>query len=162
MAYLCETSTTLQAAPAQLLCRAIQRYPECRRAIDFGILVNQTRGAAHQIWRATARTASAPPNCSPSEVMKRNSRKSSSRVIPRSAPTRGSCSGASANPRRVRIGASHRANRVQKEQSSSKKSQPFACRPFPSVYSLVREIIVAPSLLQPRLTRLFSCRCQGA
>ncbi len=46
-------------------------------------------------------------------------------------------------PRRSRSGASQRAVRVQKEQSASKKSQPLAWRPFPSVYSLAREIMAS-------------------
>src|SRR5208282_2553149 len=108
-----------------------------------GILAAQTRGRAHQISRARASTASAPPYCVPFCKRKRNSRRSSCRDIPSSAPTRGSWSGATAKPRRARMGASHRAMRLQKLQSASKKSQPFAWRPFPSVYSLANEIMAS-------------------
>src|SRR5277367_1775867 len=61
--------------------------------------------------------------------------------MPRRAPTRGSCKGASPYPRRERIGSNHLASRTQNVHSASKKSQPLACRPFPSVYSLVKEIM---------------------
>src|SRR5579864_7631986 len=100
-----------------------------------------TSGRAHHISRATASTASAPPNCLPSDSKKRSSRSNSAFGKPRIAPTRGSCSGATAMPRRTRIGPSHRAQRVQNPHSASKKSQPSACRPFPSVNSDASEIM---------------------
>src|SRR5208282_6763869 len=71
----------------------------------------------------------------------RISRNNSSRVIPNSAPTRGSCNGATASPLRSKIGANHRAIRVQNAHSASKNNHPRACRPFPSVNSDVSEIM---------------------
>src|SRR6266446_4099853 len=106
-----------------------------------GRFANQTNGRAHQISRATATTASAPPYCAPSDNRNRSSLRRTSFFIPSSAPTRGSCSGATAMPRRSRIGAIQRAIRVQNPHSASKKSQPLARRPLPSVYSFAREIM---------------------
>src|SRR2546422_770645 len=91
--------------------------------------------------------APAPPHRLP--PLKRNCipRINSSRRSPSSAPTRGSCNGASSSPRFSRIGASHRATRVQNRHSASKKNHPRACRPFPSVYSLTSEIMTRSLLL---------------
>ena len=130
-----------QRTAAQLLLSAIQRYPA---RIDFivpGILENHTSGRAHQISRARATAASAPPNCRPSESRSRISRKSSSRDIPSKDPTRGSCNGATASPLLSRIGANHRAILVQNPHLASKNNHPRACRPFPSVNSDVSEIM---------------------
>src|SRR5207245_4624285 len=126
---------------AQLLRPAIHRYPLRRISVIPGILEIQSSGRPHQISRASATAASAPPNRLPS--LRRNciSRISSSRDNPSNAPTRGSCNGASAIPRRSRIGASQRAIRVQNLHSASKNNHPRACRPFPSVYSLTSEIM---------------------
>src|SRR5208283_1977016 len=104
-------------------------------------------GRAHQISRATARMALAPPHWRPSECRNRSSRNNSWRGMPNSALTRGSCNGATAKPRRVKMGSSQRAKRVQNPHSASKNSQPLACLPFPSVYSLASEIMLAPVLL---------------
>ncbi len=106
-----------------------------------GICASHTNGRAHQISRATASTASAPPNWLPSESKKRSSRNNSAFGKPSSAPTRGSWSGATASPRRSRIGNSHRAIRVQNPHSASKNNHPRACRPFPSVNSDASEIM---------------------
>src|SRR6266478_3666547 len=128
---------------AQLRFPAIHRYPLRKISVIPGIFAIHSSGRAHQISRASATAASAPPNLLPS--LRRNciSRIKSSRGSPSSAPTRGSCNGASAIPRRSRIGASHLAIRVQNWHSASKNSQPRACLPFPSVYSLTSEIIVS-------------------
>src|SRR5258708_861689 len=107
-----------------------------------GSFANQASGSPHQISRATATTAWAPPYCLPSDRRNRNSINSASLFIPSKAPTRGSCSGATAMPRRLRIGEIQRALRVQKAHSASKKSQPLAWRPFPSVYSFASEIMM--------------------
>src|SRR5260370_16355734 len=112
-----------------------------------GIRANHTSGRAHQISCATASTASAPPYWLPSESRKRSSRNNSDFGKPSSAPTRGSCSGATASPRRSRIGRSQRAIRVQKAHSASKNNQPRACRPFPSVNSDAGEIMRSTCLL---------------
>src|SRR6267378_1259099 len=130
-----------QESAAQLRLAATQRYPLCRISIIPGIFEIHSSGRPHQISRASATAASAPPNRLPS--LRRNciSRISSSRDNPSNAPTRGSCSGASAIPRFSRIGASHRAMSVQNLHSASKNNQPRACRPFPSVYSLTSEIM---------------------
>jgi hypothetical protein len=106
-----------------------------------GILLNHTNGRAHQISRAKATAASAPPYCRPSESKSRISRNNSWRDIPSKAPTRGSCNGATARPLRSRIGANHRASRVQNAHSASKNNQPRAWRPFLSVNSDVSEIM---------------------
>src|SRR5216683_689125 len=58
-----------------------------------GICASHTNGRAHQISRATASAASAPPNWLPSESKKRSSRNNSAFGKPSSAPTRGSWSG---------------------------------------------------------------------
>ena len=60
---------------------------------------------------------------------------------PRRAATRASCNGATPIPRRLRIGATHCAIRVQNPQSASKNSHPRAWRPFPSVNSEASEIM---------------------
>jgi hypothetical protein len=124
-----------------------------------GILLNHTSGRAHQIPRAKATAASAPPNCRPSESKSRISRSNSSRDIPSSAPTRESCKGATASPRRSKIGASHRAIRVQKPHSASKNSHPRACRPFPSVNSDVSEIIFVGQTFLSVFLLFFSLLC---
>src|SRR5256884_662287 len=148
-----EVSDAGQVSAAQLRLAATHLYPLRRISIIPGIFEIHTSGRPHQISRASAPAASAPPNRLPS--LRRNciSRINSSRDNPSSEPTRGSCSGASAIPRRSRIGASHRATRVQNLHSASENSHPRACRPFPSVYSLTREIMVsypaALVLLQP-------------
>src|SRR2546423_13798700 len=108
-----------------------------------GRVENHTSGRAHQISRAKATAASAPPYCVPSERSRRISRRSSDFVKPSRAPTRGSCKGATASPRRCRMGRSQRAMRVQKRHSASKKSQPRAWRPLPSVKSEGSEIMVS-------------------
>src|SRR2546430_4943584 len=146
-----EVSDAGQVSAAQLRLAATHLYPLRRISIIPGIFEIHTSGRPHQISRASATAASAPPNRLPS--LRRNciSRINSSRDNPSSAPTRGSCSGASAMPRRSRIGASHRAMRVQNLHSASKNSHPRACRPFPSVYSLTSEIIssLLPYFLVP-------------
>src|SRR5216684_7908261 len=125
-----------------------------------GIFEIHSNGRPHQISCASATAASAPPYRLPS--LRRNciSRINSSRDNPSNAPTRGSCSGASAIPRRSRIGAIHLAIRVQKRHSASQNNHPRACRPFPSVYSLTSEIMVSslPYFLTSLLlaSRLFS------
>src|SRR6267143_7315107 len=131
-----------QDTAAQLRLAATHRYPLRKISIIPGIFEIHSSGRAHQISRARATAASAPPNRLPS--LRRNciSRIKSSRGSPSSAPTRGSCNGASAIPRRSRIGASHLAIRVQNRHSASKNNHPRACRPFPSVYSLTSEIIL--------------------
>src|SRR5256886_9432576 len=136
-----EVSDAGQVSAAQLRLAATHLYPLRRISIIPGIFEIHTSGRPHQISRASATAASAPPNRLPS--LRRNciSRINSSRDNPSSAPTRGSCSGASAMPRFSRLGASHRAMRVQNLHSASKNSHPRACRPFPSVYSLTSEII---------------------
>src|SRR5712664_2313225 len=146
-----------QETATQLRRPAIQRYPLCKTSIIPGILDTQSNGRHHQISRASATAASAPPYRLPS--LKRNciSRINSSRRRPRSAPTRGSCKGASSSPRFSRIGANHRAMRVQNRHSASKKNHPRACRPFPSVYSLTSEIM-APSLFRCFVLLPSSCR----
>src|SRR5207245_3172288 len=124
-----------------------------------GIFAIHSSGRPHQISRASATAASAPPNRLPS--LRRNciSRLSCVRDKPSNAPTRGSCSGARAIPRFSRIGTSHRAMRVQNLQSASKKSQPRACRPFPSVYSLTSEIMISPLPLSRGLFPIVSKKC---
>jgi hypothetical protein len=131
-----------QRTAAQLLLSAIQRYPA---RIDFiipGIFASHTNGRAHQISRDSITAASAPPLGTPSGSKKRISRSNSASDNPSNAGTRGSCSGATPNPRLARMGASHRAIRVQNPQSASKNNHPRACRPFPSVNSDAREIMV--------------------
>src|SRR5215469_8692313 len=148
------------AAPldaAQLLCSAIQRWPAWSASIIPGINESHTSGRAHQISRATASTASAPPCCVPSERRNFNSRSNSWRRRPKRAPTRGSCKGATARPRRSSIGSSHLAMRVQKPHWASKKSQPRACRPFPSVYSLASEIMAYLVCTSPLVNSLSNC-----
>src|SRR6266436_3795342 len=132
-----------QETAAQLRLAATHLYPLRKISIIPGIFEIHDSGLAHQISRASATAASAPPNRLPS--LRRNciSRISSSRGIPSSAPTRGSCSGANDIPRRSRIGAIHLAIRVQNRHSASKNNHPRACRPFPSVYSLTKEIMVS-------------------
>src|SRR5437016_55680 len=137
-----EVSDAGQVSAAQLRLAATHLYPLRRISIIPGIFEIHTSGRPHQISRASATAASAPPNRLPSLRRNRISRINSSRDNPSSAPTRGSCSGASAMPRRSRIGASHRAMRVQNLHSASKNSHPRACRPFPSVYSLTSEIMI--------------------
>src|SRR5882672_12770117 len=145
-----EASDVGHASAAQLRWAAIDRYPLRRISIIPGIFEIHRSGRPHQISRANATAASAPPYRLPS--LKRNciSRINSSRDNPSSTPTRGSCSAAKASPRRSRIGASHCAILVQNLHSASKKNHPRACRPFPSVYSLTTEIIAVlffPSFL---------------
>src|SRR5258706_12528542 len=149
-----ETSFAGQLAAAHLRFSAIQRYPLRRISIIPGILEIHTSGRPHQISRASATAASAPPYWLPSLSRNLISSINSSRGIPSSAPTRGSWSGASAIPRRSRIGAIHLAVRVQNLHSASKNNHPRACRPFPSVYSLTSEIIAV--LLPSSLFSAFS------
>src|SRR6267378_4551456 len=130
-----------QETAAQLRLAATHRYPLRKISIIPGIFEIHSSGRAHQISRARATAASAPPNRFPSLGRNCISRIKSSRGNPSSAPTRGSCSGASAIPRLSRIGAIHLAVRVQNRHSASKNNHPRACRPFPSVYSLTSEII---------------------
>src|SRR5713226_5649799 len=139
-----EISFAGHASAAQLRLAATQRYPLLRISIIPGIFEIHNSGRAHQISRASSTAASAPPYRLPSLSRNCISRINSSRDNPSSGPTRGSCNGASAIPRRSRIGASHRAIRVQNLHSASKNNHPRACRPFPSVYSLTSEIM-APS-----------------
>ena len=78
---------------------------------EAGRLVLSARGdgtgfLTPETSRAKAMTASTPPNCEPSQSSSRISRISWLRERPRSAPTRGSCNGASAKSRRSRMGAS--------------------------------------------------------
>src|SRR6266478_6631734 len=138
-----DTSFAGQLAAAHLRFTAIHRYPLRRISIIPGILEIHSSGLPHQISRASATAASAPPYWLPSLSRNFISSINSSRGNPSNAPTRGSCSGASAIPRRSRIGAIHLAVRVQNRHSASKNSHPRACRPFPSVYSLTSEIMVS-------------------
>lgn len=150
------TSGTGQLTATQLRRMAIERYQLLSAPNPPGTLLNHSNGRAHQISRAKATAASAPPNCRPSESRSRISRSNSSRDIPSKAPTRGSCNGATANPRRSKIGANHRAMHVQNPHSASKNNHPRACRPFPSVNSDVSEIIsVGQTLLS--VSFLFLC-----
>jgi hypothetical protein len=110
-----------------------------------GIFESHTSGRPQPISRVIATIASAPPYWRPSASRKRSSRINSDRDKPNRTPTRGSCSVAVARPRRSRMGATQRAHCVQKPHSASKNSQPRACRPLLSVYSLAREIIVRPA-----------------
>src|SRR5215472_148469 len=128
-------------AAAHLRFAATQKYPLRKTSIIPGIFETQTSGAPHQISRANSTAASAPPYRLPSLSSNCISFIKSSYDKPSSSATRGSCSGANAIPRRSMMGASQRAMRVQNLQSASQKSQPRACRPFPSVYSLTSEII---------------------
>src|SRR5467141_2867927 len=130
-----------QETAAQLRLAATHRYPLRKISIIPGIFEIHSSGRAHQISRARATAASAPPNRFPSLGRNCISRIKYSRGNPSSAPTRGSCRGASAIPRLSRIGAIHLAVRVQNRLSASKNNHPRACRPFPSVYSLTSEII---------------------
>src|SRR5882672_11429123 len=143
-----------QETATQLRLAATHRYPLRKISIIPGIFEIHSSGRAHQISRARATAASAPPNRFPSLGRNCISRIKSSRGNPSSAPTRGSCSGASAIPRLSRIGAIHLAVRVQNRHSASKNNHPRACRPFPSVYSLTSEII---AVLLP--SSLFSFLC---
>jgi hypothetical protein len=152
------TPGTGQLTATQLRFIAIERYQLLSAPSPPGTLLNQTSGRAHQISCAKATAASAPPNCRPSESKSRISRKSSSRDIPRSAPTRGSCKGATASPLLSSIGASHRTIRVQNAHSTSKNNHPRACRPFPSVNSDVSEII---SVGQTFLSVSFLVLCES-
>lgn len=136
-----ETCCPTHAKATQWRLVANHRYPRRNTSTIPGSLESHTSGRAHQTSRAKASTASAPPDCLPSDKTKRNSRSKSFRESPSNAPTRGSCSGASSRPRRLRIGASQRAIRVQNLQSASKKSQPRAWRPLLSVNSDVSEIM---------------------
>src|SRR5712692_1242025 len=151
-----EISFAGHASAAQLRLAATQRYPLLRISIIPGIFEIHNSGRAHQISRASATAASAPPYRLPS--LRRNciSRINSSRDNPSNAPTRGSCSGASAIPRRSRIGAIHFAILVQNRHFASKNNHPRACRPFPSVYSLTSEIMASslPYFLTSRLSTL--------
>src|SRR6267142_1615058 len=149
-----EASDVGHASAAQLRWAAIDRYPLRKISIIPGIFEIHSNGRPHRISRANATAASAPPYRLPS--LRRNciSRINSSRDNPSSAPTRGSCSGASAIPRRSKYGAIHRAILVQNLHSASKNNHPRACRPFPSVYSLTSEIIAV--LLPSSLFSAFS------
>src|SRR5258707_3998 len=138
-----ETSFAGQLAAAHLRFSAIQRYPLRRISIIPGILEIHTSGRPHQISRASATAASAPQYWLPSLSRNLISKSSRSRGIPSSSPTRGSCSGASAIPRRSRIGAIHRAVCTQNLHSASKNNHPRACRPSPSVYSHTSEIMAS-------------------
>ena len=133
---------TAHFCAAQLRRAATDRYPLRSQFIIPGIAASQTSGRAHQISRARATPASAPPYWRPSASSTRISRSDSACDRPSSAPTRASCNGATASPRLCTIGASHRATRVQNPHCASKNSQPRACRPFPSVNSDANEIIV--------------------
>src|SRR6267378_2459908 len=143
-----------QETAAQLRLAATHRYPLRKISIIPGIFEIHRSGRSHQISRASATAASAPPYWLPSLSRNFISSISSSRGIPSSAPTRESCSGASAIPRRSSIGAIHRAVRVQNWHSASKNSHPRACRPFPSVYSLTSEIMFLLFLTSLRATAL--------
>jgi hypothetical protein len=132
-------------AAAQLLRSAIDRYAFRNRDIPPGTFDAHTSGRAHQISRANATAASAPPDCFPSPHKTRISCNKSSRGIPNSVPTRESCKGATAMPRLAKIGATQRASRVQNPHSASKNNHPRARRPFPSVNSEASDIIPAAS-----------------
>jgi hypothetical protein len=132
---------------AQLLCAAIHRYPPRSHCIIPGIFASHTSGRPHQISRANATAASAPRYWLPSESKNRISRSNSASGNPSNALTLGSCKGANPSPRLPRIGASHRAIRVQNTHSASKNSHPRACRPLPSVNSDASEIMILCSLL---------------
>src|SRR6266481_2349172 len=145
-----EASDVGDPSAAQLRWAAIERYPLRKIPIIPGILEIHSNGRPHQISRANATAASAPPYRLPS--LKRNciSRINSSRDNPSTTPTRGPCSAATASPRRSRIGASHCAILVQNLHPASKKNNPRACGPFPSGSSLTNEIIAVlffPSFL---------------
>jgi len=105
---------------------AILLYPASSTRIIPGSPASQTNGFAHQISRATATTARAPPQFLPSPNKKRNSFSNSFLLMPSSPLTRGSCKGATPSPLRARIGASHRAIRVQNPHSASKNNHPLA------------------------------------
>src|SRR3989442_1743976 len=128
------------------------KYPSARPSFRFGsnMLQHSKMNPMNDVIRPQMLTFVAaldPPYWLPSLSSRRISIINSSRDIPSSAPTRGSCSGASAIPRRSKYGASHRANRVQNRHSASQNNPPRACRPFPSVYSLTSEIIAASASL---------------
>src|SRR6266849_1266292 len=140
-----------QYPAVQLRCCASHRYPARITEIIPGTLDARKNGRAHENSRATASTASAPEYCVPSSDTNRIADSNSSRDRPNSAPTRGSCSAATARRRRFIGAASHIAIPVQNLHSASKKSQPRACRPLLSVISDASEIM-APSFHR----RLFS------
>jgi hypothetical protein len=135
-------ATLRQFVPAQLRRAAIARYPARSHSITPGIAASHTNGRAHQISRAKATHASAPPYGRPSPSNTRISRINSVFDKPSSTPTRSSCNGATAIPRRCKIGANHRAIRVQHLHSASKNNHARACRPFPSVNSEASEIML--------------------
>lgn len=137
----CETCSDGHASAEQLRRAANQRYPQRNACIIPGSSESHTSGRAHQTSRARATAASAPPDWLPSESKKRISRSRSVSDKPRSAPTRGSCRGATPSARFSRMGSSHRAIRVQKRHFASKNSQPRAWRPLPSVNSELSEIM---------------------
>jgi hypothetical protein len=123
---------------------AIQRYAMSIRPFVPVHSTDLANGRAHQTSLATPSTASAPLSCVPPLERNLISFNNSSRESPSNAPTRASCNGASANPRRARAGASHRAIRVQNAHSASKNSQPRARLSFRSVNSSASVIIVLP------------------
>jgi len=82
----------------------------------------------HQISRASATAASAPAESPPSLRRKLHLPPSILSPSPSSAPREGSCKGASASPRRSRIGAAIARSRVQNGTSGQRKPPP-ACRP---------------------------------
>ena len=161
---------------------AIQRYALRKTCIIPGSLESQTSGRAHQISWASATAASAPPVCWPLLNSRRISSSNSLGDKPRSVPTRGSCNGASANPRFCSAGTRARTILTQKTHSASKNSQPRAWRPLLSVNSEVSEImavhrscyyfaigddqnlrrILGRVRVRPRINRPFCGRCLAA
>src|SRR5258708_6431106 len=97
-----EVSEAGHVTAAQLRLAATHRYPLRKISIIPGIFEIHRSGRSHQISRASATAASAPPYWLPSLSRNFISSISSSRGIPSSAPTRESCRGATAIPRRRR------------------------------------------------------------
>jgi len=119
-------TATQSAAPQSTgtLCAKLPSFPGISRNKD---------GRHHQIPRARATAASAPPNRLPS--LRRNCIPSSffspqSRVVSHA----GSLQSASASPRRSRIGGTSR-DPVQKPALASKKNHPRACAPSLRVFT---------------------------
>ena len=132
---------TGQRPAEHLRCCATHRYPARIADIIPGTLASHKNGRTQPNSRTTANTASAPAYRLPSSNTNRITDSNSFCERPSSAPTRGSCSGATARPRRFIGPISHLAVRVQNSHSASKKSQPRACRPLLSVISDANEIM---------------------
>ena len=115
-----EPGLTGQYPAGQLRCCATHRYPVRIREFIPGTLDAHKSGRAHENSRATARMASTPEYCVPSPDTKRIVDSNSARERPSSTPTRGSCKGATARPRRLIGAVSHIAMPVQNLHSASK------------------------------------------